>query len=254
LFTSSRLLGAAFALAVAGLASVASAATLDITYFDRSQAGAAQAALDAFRSGKSVTASKTETFEGLRAWDGARGAANPNTRVGKFTSLGGHGTGRSSVNGGTKLQVRNDDPWVWGRYNTSGVDGNWLDSNDTHGMRWQAEGLGKFNAIAFLLTDAADVGAKLSITADGETFAHRIGAQGRLANGSIQFVRILLPKAVDKLTVELRNNKLNDGFGIDNATIANVAPVPLPPAALLMLSGAAGLAALRRRRGRAAAA
>lgn len=259
MFLTSLYLRAATAAALLALgASAASAATLDISYFDRSETAAAQAALAAFQSGtdgpnKKVTGVKTETFEGYRAWDGARGASNPGaTRVGGFSSLGGHGTGSSSVNGGTKLQVRNDDPWVWGRYNTSGVDGNWLDSNDTKGMRWDVAGLPKFNAVAFLLTDAADVGAVLSIKAGDTRFSQTIGAEGRLANGAIQLVRILLPEAVDGLTVKLRNNRLNDGFGIDGATVAHVAPVPLPPAALLLISGAAGLFGFSRRR-RAAA-
>ena len=255
--TSLRLRGAmAAAVLVLGFGAAASAATLDISYFDRSQASAAQAALQAFRSGaslaadhKKIAASSTETFEGHQAWDGVSGATDPgDTNVGAFRSLGGVGTGHSSVNGGTKLQVRADDSWVWGRYNASGVERKWLDSNDTSGIRWDVGGLDKFNAVAFLLTDVADVGATFTIKAGDTVFSQTIGAAGRLANGSIQLVRILLPETVSSLAIELRNNRLNDGFGIHGATVARVAPVPVPPAALLLVSGAMGLVALRRRR------
>ena len=255
--TSLRLRGAmAAAVLVLGSGAAASAATLDISYFDRSQASAAQAALQAFRSGaslaadhKKIAASSTETFEGHQAWDGVSGATDPgDTNVGAFRSLGGVGTGHSSVNGGTKLQVRADDSWVWGRYNASGAERKWLDSNDTSGIRWDVGGLDKFNAVAFLLTDVADVGATFTIKAGDTVFSQTIGAAGRLANGSIQLVRILLPETVSSLAIELRNNRLNDGFGIHGATVARVAPVPVPPAALLLVSGAMGLVALRRRR------
>ena len=71
---------------------------------------------------------------------------------------------------------------------------------------------------------------------------------GTLANGNIQFVRILLSEAVETLTVELMHNRTNDGFGIDGVAVANVAPVPLPPAAALMLPFLLSLVGLRRRR------
>lgn len=256
-----RLCGALIAVVLGlGAAAAAGAATLEITSFSAGQAAVAKAALQAFQSGAdgwggtgmTVTA-KSESFEGYAAWDGASGASNPGaTAVGSFASLGGVGTGGSSINGGSSLQVRNDASWPWGRQNVSGVSNHWLDSNDTYGMSWSASGVEGFNALAFLLTDVADVGAKFSIRVGGELFENVIGAGGRTGNGSVHLVRILLPSAVDLLQVELRNDRLNDGFGIDGATIAKVAPVPVPPAVALVVSGFALLFGLGRRRSRAA--
>ena len=39
----------------------------------------------------------------------------------------------------------------------------------------------------------------------------------------------------------------NDGFGLDDATAATIAAIPLPAGGLLLLGGLAGFAALRRR-------
>ena len=43
------------------------------------------------------------------------------------------------------------------------------------------------------------------------------------------------------------NTAHNDGFGLDDATAATVAPIPLPAGGLLLLGGLVGFAALRRR-------
>ncbi len=155
-----------------------------------------------------------------------------------------------------RLQVRDDNAMIWGRYNANAlppglVGGNWLDSNDNTGMEWKIGGLGTFNALAFFVIDAADVGGKFSIKVGDQVFSDLAGGK-RLANGNIHFVRILLDAAVSDLTVQLMHDRTNDGFGIDGAMIARVAPVPLPGAAGLLLGGMALLAGLRRRRTTAA--
>jgi hypothetical protein len=245
-------LGAAVAAAILSVTTAASAATVTEFHLDKFQRGqlpAAQAARASYEGGLKLKG--VETFKDHKAWNGSGGTANPqNTKVGSFTAFGPAGSGHSVVGDAGKLQVRNDPTMPWGRYGTDAslpLGGNWLDSNDNLGMRWEIGGLGKFNAVAFFLLDAADVGGKFSIKVGDTLFSDIAGASGKLANGNIHFVRILLSEAVSSLTVELMHDRTNDGFGIDGAAVA-LAPVPLPPAALLLVGGIAGLAGLRRRR------
>jgi hypothetical protein len=262
--------GVLFAVAAAvlmvGDLGTASAATLNLTEFGRNNVDGARAARSAFLDGRDAAAMQlggpnsriaglaTEDFGGFKAWDGKTGTQNPTTAVGRFTSLGGKGRGLSAINGGTKLEVRNDNPFPWARHNVQkGLGGNWLDSNDTHGMRWEVAGLQKFNALGFFVTDSADVGAKLSIRVGGTLFENVVGETRRTANGTIHWVTILLDEAVDNLVVQLRHDMLNDGFGIDGVAVAHIAPVPVPPALALALTGGLALFGLsRRRRARAA--
>jgi hypothetical protein len=164
----------------------------------------------------------------------------------------GPGTGQSVINGGTSLEVRSDNGMAWGRYNADGsgglISGNWIDSNDNHGMRWDVDTGAKFNALSFFLIDAADVGGKFSMKIGDTLYSTILGGDGRLANGNIQLVTILLDKAVSSLTVELFHNRTNDGFGVDGAAAMQIAPVPVPPAAALLVSGLAAFGVFRRRR------
>jgi hypothetical protein len=243
-------LGAA-ATAVVLTTSSAFAVTVNLTTerFERSELGAAQAAMASSLDGTRIRGQ--EYFQDQKPWNGRSGTANPQgTEVGGFSAFGGTGSGHSVVGDGSKLQVRNDPSMPWGRYGTSAsspLGGNWLDSNDNRGMRWEVGGLGSFDSLAFFVLDAADVGGKFSIKVGDTLFSNIAGAGGKLRNGNIQLVRIMLSEAVDHLTVELMHDRTNDGFGIDGATVG-LAPVPLPPAALLLATGLAGLVALGRRR------
>jgi hypothetical protein len=232
-------------------ATAAGAATVDLGYerFGRSDLSAARDAMSGFLGSHTVRKLHQETFEGYKAWNGRSGTTDPkNSKVGSFDAFGAAGSGDSVVGKGSRLQVRNDSTMKWGRYSTDAtLGGNWLDSNDNRGMKWKIDGVGKFNAVSFFVLDAADVGGKFSIKV-GKTLYSDIAGGAKLANGNIHFVHVLLSEAVDHLTVRLLHDRTNDGFGIDGATVARVGPVPLPPAAALMLPGLLALFGLRRRR------
>jgi hypothetical protein len=259
------ILAAVVAAALSFSAAAASAATVLIDTFTPGDVTAAQVAKARFLArtdpgvladalyasqGYRVQAYRVETFSSYAAWDGTAGSGTTNpgaTNVGSFTTLGGRGTGGTAIKGGHGLEVRQDNMYEWGgRY---GLESNkWLDSNDTYGMAWQVSGLDTFNALTFFLTDVADVGAKFTIKV-GETLSGIIvGENARTANGTIHLVRILLPEPVSNLLVELRHDRRNDGFGIDGVMVARIAPIPVPPAAALLVSGVVLLAGLRRRR------
>jgi hypothetical protein len=248
-------IGGAIVAAAFLLGGAAEAATLNMTSFERIDLPKAQKAFADNLAGYQVKSLNVETFEGMKAWDGKKGTSNPqNTRVGSFTTLGGTGSGHAMINGGKALEVRGDNDMYWGRYNTDKlpIGGQWLDSNDTTGMQWDVGGGGKFNLLSFFLVDAADVGARFSIDVGGTLYSNVLGEDGRLKNGNIRLVTILLDQAVDSLTVKLFNDRLNDGFGVDGVATAHIAPVPLPPAAALIVTGLLGLGVLRRRRAAAA--
>lgn len=223
---------AAAALALTGAA--ASAATISVQQFSA-------AAYAAYTGSVDVLAS--EDFEGFPAE--VQGDL-PVTSVGAFASLGPTGTGSSVVGDGTELAVRDGSTVSgFGRVNTTQTVGakNWLDSNDTLGIEWMASlGGASFRQLAFSLSDAADQGAELSVAADGSVLTTFVG-QG---NGTVDWIVITFGGNVSSATITLENNdRLDDGFGIDDATIA---AIPLPAGLLLLGTALGGLGLARRRK------
>ncbi|MCC0065430.1 MAG: VPLPA-CTERM sorting domain-containing protein [Rhodovulum sp.] len=109
-------------------------------------------------------------------------------------------------------------------------------------------GFGRFDSLAFMLGDVGDIkGTHFSIKVEAAGYSTTLASIPRQPNGNINFVRILFDDFVHGAKVTLTSN-LNDGFGIDDVTVARVAPVPLPGAGLLLMGGLAGFGVFRRRR------
>ncbi len=190
-----------------------------------------------------------ETFEGLGAatCGGAaacEAGASLNSAVGSFSSLGGTGSGGSVVGSGTGLSLKTAASGnAFGRSNSTPGGAWWLDSNDTFGIGWTVNTGAAFDVIAFMLSDAADVGATLTVSADGTVLDQILNR----ANATRSLVVISFGAPVLTAQVSLRNDRLNDGFGIDDA-LAGISPVPLPAGGLLLLTAIGGMALIRRRR------
>ena len=232
--------------ALIALAAVpAKAVTVQVDTFNIGAVADARGARDAFLNGAASVVS--EGFEAFSAWDGTSGTPTPiNTAVGLFRSdAPPPGSGGSSVGGGTTGEIRGDGP-IFGRQNLTDGGLNWLDSNDLETLIWEVGGAGTFDSLSFFLTDVGDIPGtdfNFSVTAGLDTVTTHIPRQ---SNGTINFVSILFDAPISTATLTF-NTSHNDGFGLDDATAATVAPIPLPAGGLLLLGGLAGFAALRRR-------
>lgn len=227
----------------------AAAATIVHETFSFSQQSQARAELDGYAVTGAVV--REETFEA--------GTVDTTTNtfvsltVGTFTGLGGTGSGGSNIALSDQIKVR-EETNLFGRQNLTPNGSRFLDSNDTLGWSWTIDaatlGLASFTDVAFLLMDAGDQGATFALTSGADTLKSITGR----SNGAIDFIALSFDVPTTLATLTFANTvRLNDGFGIDQVRVyGEVAPVPVPPAMLLLGSGLLALGIVRRRR-RAAA-
>jgi hypothetical protein len=235
----------AFALSVG----VAQAASISVTTFS---VGSYNTAVGGF--GTTVV----ENFESYSVGNVGDGELDPGfpTAVGTFKTMGGTGNGGTVTDpnpnlDGAKLAIRDGN--VYGRSSTTALlTGNaandqFLDSNDTFGIRWLVNIGSMFNKIVFTLTDTTDVGATMRINTPG---ASQVTLQG-LGNANRRLVVVDFGAGVKSAEITFFNTNgngrpfLNDGFSIDDIAVS---AVPLPAPAFMLIAGLAGLAAMRRKR------
>ncbi len=136
-------------------------------------------------------------------------------------------------------------PGLSGRFDPFG--GSWIDSQDRPTVVWTIERATPFRSVRFALTDAFDQPSEpkwggdsfFSLKAGDATWS----IAEREADGTLHWLDILLdaPTTRTELTFSTR---LNDGWGVREATVA---PVALPATGLLLLGALAALAGVRRR-------
>jgi hypothetical protein len=162
------------------------------------------------------------------------------TNIGTFTSSGTCGGGGSVVGDSCSMQVR--DEATFGRTSIPH-----LDSNDLHTISWQ---LPKNTGRARIdFQDLADRPGSTFTLRSGSSYAQIVGRQ---ANGARNSAWLTFAPGDDReVYLMMRNTTVGfDGYAIESATIA---PIPLPPAAALLVSGVLAMTGLRRRRKHAAA-
>ncbi|MCU0853761.1 MAG: VPLPA-CTERM sorting domain-containing protein [Rhodobacteraceae bacterium] len=227
---------AAIALFAAG---AASAATVTQTTFASNQYAAAKTFEANFLSSLGGLQVTTENFDSLAL----QTANSINTSVGTFTS---------TQAGQLGMTVRTLDAATTpfsGRRDMTSADnsGQWLDSNDSEKVVWTIMFTQTIKALGFFMTDVNDIDASMTAQfANGATEVFNLsfsGVGGTAPNGQISYITALFDSGVTSVTFHV--DKPNDGWGIDDVSVAEV---PLPAPALMLLGGLGALAAVRRKR------
>ncbi|WP_242634430.1 PEP-CTERM sorting domain-containing protein [Marinobacter salicampi] len=194
---------------------------------------------------------ETETFDGFAntgqddntdqgSW--IQAASTFNTAVGDFTNT----AADSSPNGDefftTSLLIENNETGEFGRADS--YSSQWLDSNDADEVRWDILD-GNYNAFGFFLSDANDQGAALKLTFNDGT-EETLQLNNPLRDGNLMYITLVSDVLFSGVTLTFNNGEgNNDGWGIDNVTLASV---PEPATLALLGLGLAGMTTFRRRK------
>lgn len=172
-------------------------------------------------------------------------------QVQDFRGIGNCGHGRSVVNDGCSV-VTKENPAAadaYGRFDP--VHGAWIDSQDIDDLQWTATAPVAFTALTFALTDAHDQANSHfeMFYKDNGIWKQIWDIPTRRADGNLFWLTVDFGKAVDaaEFRFTTKTGGGYDGYGLSMVTV-EPAPVPVPRAAILEISGAAMLAGLRRRR------
>lgn len=153
---------------------------------------------------------------------------------------------------GYSVQVKDQTlPNLFGRHNPPERIGRWIDSNDIERVDWEIDTealrLKPLMGLEFALVDAFDqrdwggLGPSFfDLSVNGASWS----IDSLEPNATVHWITILFDQPVSNAVISF-NTRLNDGWGVANATIA---PIPAPPAAFLAIGGFGLLIALRRRR------
>ncbi|WP_347139728.1 VPLPA-CTERM sorting domain-containing protein [Paracoccus sp. SSK6] len=172
--------------------------------------------------------------------------------VDDFERVGNCGGGAAVINDGCSVVVKTDPstPDAMGRFDPLGKY--WIDSQDINDLKWTVSSEEAFTSMTFALTDAHDQLDSFftMFFDDGGSWDPIWNIATQKSNASLYWLSVDFGKAVNE-AVFLFSTKVEpgyDGFGISALTLEKLAPVPLPPAALLLGSGTMLMAGLRRRR------
>lgn len=247
------LCGATFAIALASSASAASITYQPFSYDDYKALTANAAAIEDFENPGALSYS----FEGGSAGKGTAPdtygeiAGQIGTAVGAFRTNGnGIGSGTTCVkhdlgnDGCSDIALQNEE--INGQGSVLPEGGRWaLNSNDTLGMIWDVAlpGNAMFSSLVFSIRDAADQGATFSVSVNGGPATSFSNA----ANDNRHLWQIDFDNPMSSAQILLANSKTNDAFTIDGAAVM-MSPIPLPGAALLLLSALGLTAGISRRR------
>lgn len=174
--------------------------------------------------------------------------------VADFERLGNCGGGHSVVNDGCSVVMKNDPvaPHAYGRFDPPPQD-YWIDSQDIDKLKWTVSHNQAFTSLTFALTDAHDQANSWfdMFLLDGDNWMSIWSLPTQLENGNLQWLRVdfTAPVTAASFMFSTKIGAGYDGYGISSLSV-ELAPVPVPGAALLLVTGAAALAGLRVRRNR----
>jgi hypothetical protein len=163
------------------------------------------------------------------------------TTVGRFENTAPDSSGGGDDVNNTNLMIEDKDTGEFGR----ATPGQWLDSNDADEVTWTLAS-GAYNSFGFFLSDANDQGARLKLQLkEGGTIEEELKLDKK-GNGNLAYITFISSIEFLEATLILNNGVgNNDGWGIDNVTLAKV---PEPGTLALLGLGLAGLSMARRRK------